>query len=83
FIYPPPEAGIFIPRDHTGELTRFIAELVHRDRAIKIFWHLNDAYLGETRFIHQFEIVAPPGENRLTAIDNEGNIATTIFTIRN
>lgn len=83
FIYPPAGAGIFIPRDHTGELTRFVAEVVHRNRNAAIYWHLNETYLGETRFIHQFEIVAPPGENRLTAIDNDGNIATTIFTIRN
>jgi penicillin-binding protein 1C len=81
FIYPPREAGIFIPRDHTGEQTRFVAELVHRDAGVKVFWHLDDKYLGETRFIHQFEIIAPAGEHKLTAVDEQGNTVASSFTI--
>ncbi|MDZ7633178.1 MAG: hypothetical protein U5L72_01525 [Bacteroidales bacterium] len=52
FIYPPREAGIFIPRDHTGERTRFVAELLHRDPAARVFWHLDNTYLGEKQSIY-------------------------------
>ncbi len=83
FIYPPGEAGIFIPRDHTGEATRFVAEIVHRESGIRIFWHLDDIYLGETKFIHQFEVMTAPGEHKITAIDEKGYTVVTRFTIRN
>jgi penicillin-binding protein 1C len=82
FIYPPREAGIFIPRDHTGETTRFVAEVIHRASDMRVFWHLDDAYLGETKFIHQFEVMAPAGEHRLTAIDEKGNMAEAQFSIK-
>ena len=31
FIYPTPGIKIFIPRDHTGELTKVITEVAHRN----------------------------------------------------
>ncbi|MBE0675913.1 MAG: penicillin-binding protein 1C, partial [Bacteroidales bacterium] len=82
FIYPPREAGIFIPRDHTGEQTRFVAELVHREAGTRVFWHLDDSYLGETKQIHQFEIIAKEGRHTLTAVDQKGNTITCEFEIR-
>ncbi len=82
FIYPPREAGIFIPRDHTGETTRFVAELIHRESGMRVFWHLDDTYLGETKFIHQFEVMASPGEHSLTAIDEKGNMTIARFSIK-
>jgi penicillin-binding protein 1C len=82
FIYPPRDAGIFIPRDHTGEQTRFVAELLHRDPATRVFWHLDDRYLGETKLIHQFEIMATEGRHTLTAVDQKGNTIISEFEIR-
>lgn len=82
FIYPPGDAGIFIPRDHTGELTRFVAEIVHRDPGMKVFWHLDDEYMGETRFIHQTEILASEGTHVITVVDLKGNRAEARFTIK-
>lgn len=82
FIYPPRDAGIFIPRDHTGERTRFVAELLHRDPDTRVFWHLDDRYLGETKVIHQFEITATEGRHTLTAVDQKGNTIASEFEIR-
>lgn len=81
FIYPPPGTSIFIPRDHTGEPTRFVAELVHRNPMARVYWHLDDTYLGETRFIHQFEIIADTGYHRLTAVDENGYVLIAGFQI--
>jgi penicillin-binding protein 1C len=63
FIYPTQGIKIFIPRDHTGELTRIIPEVVHRDPSAKIFWHLDKNFLGTTKSIHQIEILASPGDH--------------------
>lgn len=81
FIYPSPGIRIFIPRDETGSLTRVIAEVAHRNPAKKIFWHLDDTYLGTTRYIHQIEIVTGGGSHLLTAVDEDGNSIKCGFTI--
>jgi penicillin-binding protein 1C len=81
FIYPTAGVKIFIPRDETGRLTRFIPEIAHRNPSIKIFWHLDDTYIGTTRYIHQIEMVAESGSHILTAVDEEGNSIKCPFSI--
>jgi penicillin-binding protein 1C len=81
FIYPTPNIKIFIPRDQTGELTRVIAEVVHRNASKKIFWHLDETYIGTTQFIHQIEIEARSGNHFLTVVDEDGNTIRCGFTV--
>jgi penicillin-binding protein 1C len=83
FIYPTPGIKIFIPRDHTGELTRVIPEVVHRNPSKRIFWHLDEKYLATTKFIHQTEILATAGNHILTVVDEDGNAIKCAFTIIN
>jgi penicillin-binding protein 1C len=81
FIYPTTGVKIFIPRDETGGLTRVISEVAHRNPAKKIFWHLDEKYVGTTKFIHQVEILANAGEHVLTVVDEDGNSIRCVFTI--
>lgn len=81
FIYPTPGIKIYIPRDQAGNRTRVVAEAVHRERSKKIFWHLDERYLGTTRHIHQAEIFAEPGEHMLTLVDEDGNSISCRFLI--
>lgn len=81
FIYPVNGIRIFIPRDHTGQITRVISEVVHRNPSKKIFWHLDDKYLGTTRGIHQTEVLTGPGEHKLTVVDEDGNSSECRFSI--
>jgi penicillin-binding protein 1C len=81
FIYPTSGIKIFIPRDQTGQLTRVIPEVAHRNPAKKIFWHLDDKYIGTTRYIHQIEMVTETGSHVLTVVDEDGNSIRCGFTI--
>jgi penicillin-binding protein 1C len=81
FIYPTPGVRIFIPRDQTGALTRIIPEVAHRNPSCMIFWHLDEKYLGTTRYIHQTEILAGKGDHVLTAVDEDGNTISCSFSI--
>jgi penicillin-binding protein 1C len=81
FIYPTPGIKLFIPRDQTGQLTRIIPEVAHRNPSKKIFWHLDEKYVGTTKFIHQVEIFAGAGEHLLTVVDEDGNSIICQFTI--
>jgi len=81
FIYPAPGLKIFIPRDHTGEPTKLVAEIVHRNPSRRVFWHIDESYLGTTRNIHQVEILAGTGNHILTVYDEDGNRISSRFTI--
>lgn len=81
FIYPTPGIKIFIPRDHTGELTRVVAEAVHRNPSKKIFWHLDEDYVTTTKSIHQVEILSGAGNHLLTLVDEDGNTIRCLFVI--
>ncbi len=81
FIYPSPGIKIFIPRDQTGLRTRIIPEVAHRNPSKKIFWHLDQEYIGTTRSIHQIEILAEPGNHILTVVDEDGNSIKSEFSI--
>lgn len=81
FIYPTAGIKIFIPRDQTGELTRVITEVVHRNPLKKIFWHLDETYIGTTQFIHQLEMRTGSGNHILTAVDEDGNMVRCGFTV--
>ena len=81
FIYPTSGIKIFIPRDQTGELTRVITEVVHRNPLKKIFWHLDETYIGTTQFIHQIEVLAGSGNHILTVVDEDGNSIRCGFTV--
>ena len=81
FIYPTPGVKIFIPRDETGKQTRIITEVAHRNPSKKIFWHLDESYIGTTRYIHQIEILAGAGNHILTAVDEDGNMIRCSFEV--
>jgi penicillin-binding protein 1C len=81
FIYPTQHVKVFIPRDQTGQLTRVITEVAHRDPSRKIFWHLDNRYIATTKYIHQTEILAEPGMHQLTAVDEDGHSIRCSFEI--
>lgn len=81
FIYPVAGIKIFIPRDYSGNFTRIVAEVVHRNPSKKIFWHLDDKYSGSTKNIHQIEIFAGGGNHSITAVDEDGNSIKCLFMI--
>ena len=81
FIYPTSGVKIFIPRDQSGLLTRVVTEVAHRNPSKKIFWHLDEKYIGTTKLIHQIEILAEPGNHVLTVVDEDGNTIRSTFTI--
>jgi penicillin-binding protein 1C len=81
FIYPTPGVKIFIPRDETGKQTRIIVEVAHRNPSKKIFWHLDENYVGTTRDIHQVEMLAGAGNHVLTAVDEDGNTIKCSFEV--
>ena len=79
FIYPPRDARIFIPRSLQGQLMSMLPEIAHRRRNSTVYWHLDNQYIGMTRYIHQTEVRVGEGEHLITAVDEEGMTVSRKF----
>lgn len=80
-IYPKDGAKIYVPLEADGSRGRVIFNTAHRQAGIKIFWHLDDKYVGETQDFHQMALNPSPGKHQVTLVDENGNNAHIAFEI--
>ena len=80
-IYPKEGAKIYVPLEADGTRGRVIFNTAHRQAGMKIFWHLDDQYVGETKDFHQIALNPPPGKHVLTLIDGNGNSVHVGFEV--
>ncbi|MBN2104863.1 penicillin-binding protein 1C [bacterium] len=80
-IYPDNRGVIYVPVELSGQRGRTVFEAAHRHPQMKIFWHIDGHYLGETREIHQMELAPKPGDHILTLIDEQGQLIQQKFTV--
>lgn len=80
-IYPKDGSKIYVPLEADGSRGRMICNAAHRQSGIKIFWHLDDKYMGETINYHQFALNPSPGTHTLTLVDANGSRLQIRFQI--
>jgi len=83
FIYPGDNDKIYIPRSVEGKRRNVVFEVAHREASVKIFWHLDNQYIGTTSYIHQKELSPSIGRHLITLTDEHGNNLKRLFTILN
>lgn len=83
FIYPGANDKIYIPRTVGGHPGKVVFEVAHRQAAVKIFWHLDNQYIGTTSYIHQQALSPSIGQHLLTLTDEHGHTLKRFFTILN
>jgi len=80
-LYPKPNSEIFIPLNFEEENERIVFEATHIDENIKLYWHLDNQYIGETQGIHQQSLVPSSGSHLLTIIDEKGKSVFVKFNV--
>lgn len=80
-IYPQKGTRVFIPRDFGGKPGKVVFEAVHRIPSTRIYWYIDDRYLGATSRIHQMEVFLKEGSYRLSLMDEEGHLLQQKFNI--
>jgi penicillin-binding protein 1C len=71
-IYPKSNSKIIIPNEIDGAKGRAIFEASHKNSSTKIYWHLDNEFVGETTHIHQLEVNPAVGKHLLTLVDENG-----------
>lgn len=80
-IYPEPNARIYVPLEVTGDKGKTVFTATHRNPAAKIFWHLDDTYIGTTIQFHQMALNPSKGFHTITIVDEQGETITRRFEI--
>jgi penicillin-binding protein 1C len=80
-LYPDADGRVLIPRELDGTRGRTVFEAVHRRRDARVYWHLDDRYLGETHTFHQQTLDIDPGQHILTLVDDEGERIARRFEV--
>lgn len=83
FIYPGSNDKIYIPKTLDGKPGVVVFEVAHRESGAKIYWHLDQEFIGTTSYIHQKALNPAPGQHLITLTDEHGNTLKRQFTILN
>jgi penicillin-binding protein 1C len=80
-IYPKKSNTIYIPLEIDGKEGEVIFEAAHRNKQIKIFWHLDGEFIGSTKEIHQMSLRPESGPHHLVLVDEKGERLEQNFVI--
>ncbi|MBI5200294.1 MAG: penicillin-binding protein 1C [Elusimicrobia bacterium] len=81
FLYPHEGSRIYIPVDLGEKRGKVVFEAVHSRSEALLHWHVDGTYKGKTEAFHQLALDLPPGEHRVTIVDEQGRSASRRFTI--
>lgn len=80
-IYPLQNAKIYVPLEIDGQRGKTVFRAASRRPGSKIFWHLDDEYIGTTTNFHQLAFSPAPGKHVLTLVNEQGESVSTQFEI--
>lgn len=80
-IYPKNYASVYIPLEFDGSRGKVVLNATHRYVNSKIYWHIDNEYLGTTQVYHQLAVNPPPGKHTLTLVDESGERLVQVFTV--
>ena len=81
FIYPHSGTTLYLPRQLSGQVEGAVFRVAHHRSDATLWWHLDQTYVGETRFFHELRLAPASGKHTLTVVDGDGNSATIRFTV--
>jgi len=80
-IYPKNQAKIYLPVGLDGQQQQVIFNAAHRNPGEKIYWHLDNHFIGSTREIHQLSFKPSAGKHTITLVDEHGKRLQQWFTV--
>lgn len=82
-VYPKENARVILPVDFGGELQKLTLRAAHRESDRRLYWYLDERYLGETRKRHDQAVEVPSGWHTLDVVDETGQRDQLRFYVGN
>lgn len=80
-IYPRENSSLYVPYDLDGKKQKFVFKVAHRIPGTKIYWYLDQQYIGTTDEFHQMGLAPEAGRHILVLVDQNGESMTRNFEI--
>ena len=81
FLYPEAGSRVYIPVELGGNKGRVVFAVAHRRPEAKLFWHLDDRFLGSTETFHEQALDIEAGSHTTTVVDQWGERAGRSFVV--
>ncbi|MEF3078063.1 penicillin-binding protein 1C [Winogradskyella poriferorum] len=83
FIYPNQQNTIFLPKDFDGNTNDLILKVAHSKPELTLYWYIDDAFIGQTKDIHDIAVLPLQGDHTITVVDELGNEIKHRITVAN
>src|SRR5690606_14606379 len=80
-IYPRDYTRVYVPMELDGSLGSAIFEVAHRNSDAKVYWHLDNEFLGVTIQKHQLGLNPSKGNHMLHLVDDQGRELSLSFEV--
>lgn len=81
FIYPVSGTKVYVPLGVSGKPQPIIFEISHRKARQKVYWYIDQTYLGSTEGTHQFAFVPDIGKHKITVTDASAESSSIWFEV--
>ncbi len=81
WVYPRHPTRILVPVDLDGKTESTVFEIAHRHKETKVFWYMDDQFLGITSNYHQKALRPEVGNHTITLVDANGAKLTQKITV--
>ncbi len=78
-LYPTRNSVIYMTKDLDSSKKGAVFEIKHHYPEYKVYWHLNNAYIGVTQYNHQLNFTPEDGTHTLTVVDETGESHSVTF----
>jgi len=81
FLYPEAGGRVYIPVELGGKKGRVVFAVAHRRTDARLYWHLDDRFLGSTETFHEQALDIEAGRHTITVVDQWGERAGRSFEV--
>ncbi|WP_459210474.1 penicillin-binding protein 1C [Aquimarina rhabdastrellae] len=82
FIFPKERGSVFLARDFNGKVNEVILKVAHTQPKTKVFWYLDNQFLGTTQQFHEMPILPSIGKHMITVLDEYGNEIKRVLEVK-
>ena len=80
-IYPNQGTQIYIPIELGGKAGKVVFRAIHRNPERRLFWHIDEQFVGSTQTFHQLALWLKAGKHVLTIVDEDNNRQQRSFAV--
>lgn len=82
-IYPRHATKVYVPKEIDGQAGRVVFEAAHQNPDSKIYWHLDEEFVGVTKYKHKLGLYPETGSHLLSLLDEKGRELKLQFEVLN